>query len=214
MIHPDDYQWLFRKLPVMATSIAEDGSFVDVSDAFLERLGYEDVLSKKFPKLIHCRISGFGADGPMGGLPGYDAVIQAMCGMFSINGMPASDNGQAGRTRIGIPLVDIGTGLFSAIGILMALVERQRSGQGQFIDMTLHDAGIALMNSVELCALAESLGSVESMITHPASMTHVEVPAEERRARGLSDGLVRLSVGIEDADDILADLEQALSKVG
>ena len=109
-------------------------------------LGYEDVLSKANPKLIHCRISGFGEDGPLGGLPGYDAVIQAMCGMFSINGMPSSDDGKGGRTRIGIPLVDIGTGLFAAIGILMAVIERQRSGQGQFIDMTLHDAGIALMH--------------------------------------------------------------------
>ena len=72
------------------------------------------------------------------------------------------------------------------------------------------DAGIQLMNSVELCALAESLGAVETMITHPASMTHVEVPEEERRARGLGDGLVRLSAGIEDVEDILADLEQAL----
>lgn len=54
-------------------------------------LGYQDVLAQRFPGLIHCRISGFGADGPMGGLPGYDAVIQAMCGMFSINGMPARE---------------------------------------------------------------------------------------------------------------------------
>jgi len=75
------------------------------------------------------------------------------------------------------------------------------------------DAGIRLMNSVKLCALAESLGSVETMITHPASMTHVAVPAEERRARGLNDGLVRLSVGIEDPDDILEDLEQAFARV-
>ncbi|MDK1022395.1 MAG: PLP-dependent transferase, partial [Candidatus Hydrogenedentes bacterium] len=60
------------------------------------------------------------------------------------------------------------------------------------------------------CGLAESLGSVETMITHPASMTHAEVPDDERRARGLSDGLVRLSVGIEDVDDIIADLSQAL----
>ncbi|MEM7350937.1 MAG: PLP-dependent aspartate aminotransferase family protein [Acidobacteriota bacterium] len=73
------------------------------------------------------------------------------------------------------------------------------------------DAGIQLMNSVELCALAESLGAVETMITHPASMTHVEVPKEERLARGLNDGLVRLSVGIEDVDDILEDLEKALA---
>lgn len=75
------------------------------------------------------------------------------------------------------------------------------------------DAGIQLMNSVKLCALAESLGSVETMITHPASMTHVAVPAEERRARGLNDGLVRLSVGIEDVDDILEDLERAFATV-
>ncbi len=73
-------------------------------------------------------------------------------------------------------------------------------------------AGIQLMNSVKLCALAESLGAVETMITHPASMTHAEVPEDERRARGLGDGLVRLSVGIEDAEDILEDLEQALAR--
>ena len=72
-------------------------------------------------------------------------------------------------------------------------------------------AGKALMNSVQLCALAESLGAVETMITHPATMTHAEVPAEERHARGLTDGLVRLSVGIEDCDDILADLDRALA---
>ena len=108
-------------------------------------LGYDAVLREHFPRLIHCRISGFGADGPMGSLPGYDAVIQAMSGMFSINGMPQAAEG-GGQTRIGIPLVDIGTGLYAAIGLLMALVERARSGLGQFIDMTLYDAGIALMH--------------------------------------------------------------------
>ena len=71
-------------------------------------------------------------------------------------------------------------------------------------------AGKTVMNAVKLCGLAESLGAVETMITHPATMTHAEVPAEDRHARGLSDGLVRLSVGIEDVEDILADLDQAL----
>jgi crotonobetainyl-CoA:carnitine CoA-transferase CaiB-like acyl-CoA transferase len=104
-------------------------------------LGYDDVLGPRYPSLIHCRISGFGSDGPMGGMPGYDAVIQAMCGMFSINGSAAS-----GPTLVGIPLVDIGTGLFAAIAVLMALVERSRSGEGQFIDTTLYDSGIALMH--------------------------------------------------------------------
>mgnify|MGYP001465757323 FL=1 len=74
-------------------------------------------------------------------------------------------------------------------------------------------AGKLLMNSVELCALAESLGAVETMITHPASMTHADVPEEERHARGLTDGLVRLSVGIEDPEDIVDDLKMALEKV-
>ena len=74
-------------------------------------------------------------------------------------------------------------------------------------------AGTTVMNNVKLCSLAESLGAVETMITHPASMTHVDVPAEERHARGLTDGLVRISVGIEDPEDIIDDLKQALEKV-
>ena len=75
------------------------------------------------------------------------------------------------------------------------------------------EAGKQLMNRVKLCALAESLGAVETMITHPATMTHAEVPVEERHARGLTDGLVRLSVGIEDVADIQADLDQALATI-
>jgi formyl-CoA transferase len=104
-------------------------------------LGYEEVLSKKFPRLIHCRVSGFGAEGPLGGFPGYDAVLQAMVGLMSINGTEES-----GPTRLGNPIVDIATGLFSAIAILMALYERERSGRGQFCDMTLYDCGMALLH--------------------------------------------------------------------
>ena len=104
-------------------------------------LGYEEVLKERFPKLVHCRISGFGADGPYGGFPGYDGIIQAMVGHFSINGAP-----EAGPVRLGIPMVDIGTGLYSCNAILMALLERGRSGHGQYIDMTLYDCGLALMH--------------------------------------------------------------------
>jgi len=104
-------------------------------------LGYERDLAPRFPGLIHCRISGFGAEGPLGGLPGYDAVLQAMTGLMSVNGDPAS-----GPTRIGTPVVDLATGLYSVIGILMALHERGRSGAGQFLDMTLHDCGMALLH--------------------------------------------------------------------
>ena len=66
----------------------------------------------------------------------------------------------------------------------------------------------------KIFALAESLGGVESLIGHPASMTHASVPAAMRRAMGLTDSLVRLSVGIEDAEDLLADLDQALAAAG
>ena len=101
-------------------------------------------------------------------------------------------------------------GLVSHPGHQIAV--EQMSGYSGMISFELKgglESGKALMNSVELCLLAESLGSVETMITHPATMTHAEVPQEERLARGFSDGLVRLSVGVEDPDDIIADLEQA-----
>jgi formyl-CoA transferase len=104
-------------------------------------LGYEADLAPRFPRLIHCRVSGFGAIGPYGGLPGYDAILQAMTGLMSINGDPTT-----GPLRMGTPIVDIGTGLYSAVAILMALYERGRSGRGQYCDMTLHDCGMALMH--------------------------------------------------------------------
>lgn len=72
------------------------------------------------------------------------------------------------------------------------------------------EAGIRLMNSVRLCALAENLGAAETLITHPASMTYADVPAKQREAAGITDGLVRLSVGLEDPIDLIGDLAQAL----
>ncbi|MEL0011680.1 MAG: PLP-dependent transferase, partial [Bacteroidota bacterium] len=72
------------------------------------------------------------------------------------------------------------------------------------------DGGTQLMNKVKLCSLAVSLGSVDTLIQHPASMTHSVMDAELRRKAGIEDGLVRLAVGIEDVEDIIADLEQAL----
>ena len=103
-------------------------------------LGYEAALKDRFPRLIHCRISGFGSDGPHGGLPGYDAVVQAQAGLMSVNG---PEGGPA--TRLGIPLVDIGCGMAAAFGIAMALYERSHSGLGQYLDMTLYDTAISLL---------------------------------------------------------------------
>ncbi len=102
-------------------------------------IGYADTLAKKFPRLVHARVSGFGADGPLGGFPGYDAMVQASAGLVSVNGSP-----DGGTVRIGVPVVDLSTGMNACIGILMALYERNKSGKGQFIDATLYDSAVAL----------------------------------------------------------------------
>ncbi|EIM13070.1 CaiB/BaiF CoA transferase family protein [Pseudomonas chlororaphis] len=109
----------------------------------LERwgIGYAEVLSQRFPTLIHCAVSGFGGDGPLGGLPGYDAVIQAMAGLMSVNG-----EAESGPLRIGLPIVDMVTGLNALAGILLALNERHRSGLGQSLDITLYDCGVSLLH--------------------------------------------------------------------
>ena len=103
-------------------------------------IGY-DALSARFPGLIHCRVSGFGADGPLGGLPGYDAVAQAMSGLMSVNGEAGAD-----PLRIGVPVIDIVTGMNAALAIMFALYEREQSGRGQFVEATLYDSGVALMH--------------------------------------------------------------------
>lgn len=93
------------------------------------------------------------------------------------------------------------------------LAKRQMRDFGGMISITLKGgkaAAVQVLTRTKLFSLAESLGGVESLISHPATMTHASIPAEVREARGVVDGLVRLSVGIEDADDLQADLKQAL----
>ncbi len=81
------------------------------------------------------------------------------------------------------------------------------------IDLGMVEAGKAFVNGLKLCTLATSLGGVETIIQHSASMTHAAIPRDERLKAGISDGLLRLSVGIEDVDDIMADLNQALDSL-
>jgi cystathionine gamma-lyase len=93
-----------------------------------------------------------------------------------------------------------------------ALAARQMSGFGGMITFFIKDgleAARTFLERCELFALAESLGGVESLIEHPGIMTHASVPPEQRAALGISDALIRLSVGIEDVDDLIADLDQA-----
>lgn len=96
-----------------------------------------------------------------------------------------------------------------------ALARRQQRGFGGMVSFDVGSlaAAKAVLESVKLCTLAESLGGVETLISHPATMTHASVDASKRERLGITDGLVRISVGIEDTDDIIADLDQALEKV-
>lgn len=95
------------------------------------------------------------------------------------------------------------------------LARRQMTGFGGMIAFDTGSMANArvVLKSVRLCSLAESLGGVETLISHPATMTHASVPPDERRRLGITDGLVRISVGIEEVEDILADLDQALAKI-
>ena len=102
-------------------------------------IGYEQ-LKEKFPRLIYCKISGFGNDGPLGGFPGYDGIVGAMAGHYSVNGSKDS-----GPMRLGLPVVDLSMGMYCVIGILLAMHERRTSGQGQAIEVTLYDAALSLM---------------------------------------------------------------------
>ncbi len=94
------------------------------------------------------------------------------------------------------------------------LAKAQMNAAGAMLSFDLKDdsadAAMKLLSSTKLFALAESLGGVESLIGHPAMMTHASIPREERLKVGLTDSLIRLSIGIEDADDLIADLERAL----
>lgn len=93
-----------------------------------------------------------------------------------------------------------------------ALAKKQMCGFGGMISFDLGslNAAAAFLKRVRLCALAESLGGVETIITHPATMTHAAIPPEQRQRIGVTDGLVRISVGIEDVEDIIADLKAAM----
>jgi len=125
---------------------------VGISDVMVENfvtgvldklgLGYEDLHALN-PRLVYCSISGYGRTGPFAGRPGYDAILQAEGGMMSITG-PV----EGPPYRVGIPIVDITTGMFSTTAILAALRARDITGEGQLVDMSLLDAHVALLANV------------------------------------------------------------------
>ncbi|MBV2161351.1 CoA transferase [Achromobacter denitrificans] len=141
-------------------SIVLDLQRVADRERFMEMLAEADVLIENFkpstlrkwgwqadefvarhPRLVHCRVSGFGPDGPYGGLPAYDTAIQAQCGLMSVNG-----SAESGPLRVGLPVVDMTTGLNAAIGVLLALRAREITGRGQSVETTLYANAISMLH--------------------------------------------------------------------
>lgn len=165
---PEGREVLFRLLE------DADAMIENFKPGTLERwgIGYEDVLRERFPRLIHCSITGFGADGPLGGFPGYDAVAQALSGQMSVNGTP-----ETGPMRLGVPIVDLATGLFAAAGVLMAAEERRRSGRGQRIDASLFDTGVALLHPQAANYFMTGRTPVPTGDSHPNISPYDQYPA-------------------------------------
>jgi crotonobetainyl-CoA:carnitine CoA-transferase CaiB-like acyl-CoA transferase len=129
----------------------------------LEKWGFgRDALSARYPRLVHCRITGFGESGPYGGLPGYDAAIQATAGLMSINGQVDGE-----PVRVGVPIVDLVTGLNAVIAVLLALYERERSGRGQFVEVTLLDCALSVLHPHSANYLASGRVPGRSGNAHP-----------------------------------------------
>lgn len=110
----------------------------------LQKYGLDyDSLRELNPRLVYCSITGFGQTGPYASRPGYDFLIQAMGGLMSVTGAPDSEGGEP--CKVGVALTDIMTGLYATIGILAALSERERSGEGQYVDLALLDVTAATL---------------------------------------------------------------------
>ena len=122
--------------------VAADVVFDNFSVGVTQRLGIDyEALSAINPRVITCSVTGFGSTGPSTQRPAFDQVVQAMGGGMSITGTP-----EQGPTRSGIPIGDLGGELFGAMGVLAALSERERTGRGQHVDVSMLDAQISLLN--------------------------------------------------------------------
>lgn len=141
-----------------------------------------DRIKRDFPRLIHCRITGFGVDGPMGGMPGYDAVLQAYSGLMSMNG-----ESDGPPMRVGVPIVDMVTGSYAFSGILLALHDRERTGLGQLVDCTLLDTAISLLHPHSSSHLSDGKVPQRTGSAHPTI-----APYDVFDAR---DGLVFIGAG-------------------
>ncbi|MFE0028731.1 CaiB/BaiF CoA transferase family protein [Amycolatopsis sp. NPDC059021] len=160
----------------------------------LAKWGYpDDVIRERWPRLIHCRITGFGTEGPMGGMPGYDAVLQAYGGLMYVSG-----EADGPPVRVGVPLVDSVTGLFAFSGILLALRERETSGLGQLVDCALLDTAISLLHPHSASWLADGVVPPRAGSAHPSIAPYQNFETQ--------DGLLFIGAGNDRQFATLADV--------
>ncbi|HGO6117622.1 TPA: CaiB/BaiF CoA transferase family protein [Burkholderia cepacia] len=148
--HPDGRDVLFRLLETADVLVD------NFKQGTLERwgIGYEDCLRERFPRLVHCSISGYGTDGPLARFPGYDAVAQGLAGFMSINGEPGGM-----PLKVPFPVVDFAAGMSAVSSVLLALVERTRSGLGQHVDIDLFSTALSMLHPVSTSWMATGAGN-------------------------------------------------------
>ncbi|MBM9595907.1 CaiB/BaiF CoA transferase family protein [Roseitranquillus sediminis] len=178
--HGSDFQNLHRNKRSLTLNLkAPEGRevllrLVEKADVLLEnfrpdvkkRLGidYEE-LSKINPRLVYASISGFGQDGPYARRPGFDQIAQGMGGLMSITGLPGQ-----GPVRVGVPIADLTAGLFTANGIMVALLEREQSGEGQWVHTSLLQAQIAMLDFQAARWLMDGEVARQAGNDHPTSI--------------------------------------------
>lgn len=138
-IRTEEGQEIVRRLAGISDILVENYRTGDLDKL---GLGYPD-LHRLYPKLIYCSVSGYGRTGPFANRPGYDAILQAEGGMMSVTG-PV----EGPPSRVGIPIIDITSGMFASTAILSALHAREKTGEGQLVDVSLFESHIALLSNV------------------------------------------------------------------
>ena len=141
-INSPDGQQIIKELAAQSDILVENFKLGSLAKKGLD---YKNI-SAINPAIIYCSITGFGQTGPRAKEPGYDYLIQAMSGMMSVTGRE-DDQAGGGPIRVGVPIADLATGFYSCIGILSALHHRQKTGQGQYIDMALLDSQMSCLSS-------------------------------------------------------------------
>ncbi|KQU82707.1 CoA-transferase [Variovorax sp. Root318D1] len=177
-----DGQALLKQMAAQADIVVEN-----FKTGGLKQYGLDhEALRAANPRLIYCSVTGFGHDGPYAERAGYDLMIQAMTGMMSITGRPDDVPG-GGPLRVGVALTDLFTGVYASTAILAALQVRDRTGEGQHIDMALLDVGMAILANQASAFLNTGKAPERQGNTHPSLAPYQDFPT--------LDGSMLLAIG-------------------